>query len=286
MKRDGPRRRPPRTQRGAPPGAADLPADPRLLRVLRLANADGSVSADARRKLNQVGRLLEIFDPWLADMAAAAAPPIVWDLNCGSSYLGLLLADRVRRNHRREIRLFGVDRDPARIDACRRRAADAGFPDATFVAAEAATARLPGPPDLVVSLHGCDVATDEALRQAVRGGARRVAVAPCCHRELRRLLRPQPPHDAFQRDGAVAQEYAALLTDVLRAEALRAAGYVADVIEFVPAEHTPRNRLLRGTATGRPDPRASEALRRGTAACERPPSFADLKAEGPPAARA
>jgi SAM-dependent methyltransferase len=247
---------------------------PRLLKALRLMNADGSVSADKRRKLKQAAHLVRLLRPPLDEALRRTPRPLVWDLNCGSSYASLLLADAVRRDFGKEIELVCVDRDPARVDACRLRALEAGFPEATFVFGDTETAPLSGRPDFVLSLHGCDVASDHALRRAAAAEARHVAVAPCCHRELRSLLKREPPHEAFLRDGAAADDYAALLSDVGRAEFLRAEGYRADLTAFVPSEHTPKNRLVRGERVGKKDARAARFLATLAASCAAPPSFA------------
>ena len=43
--------------------------------------------------------------------------------------------------------------------------------------------------DVAVALHACDTATDEALVEAVSGGAQLIYAAPCCHQQLQRQLR-------------------------------------------------------------------------------------------------
>jgi hypothetical protein len=246
-------------------------------------NADATVSADSARKLKQVEHLLGLLRPSLEEALAEERVPVVWDLNCGSSYLGLLLLEAVRQEFGRELRLYSVDRDPARVDASRRRASDLGFPDAVFLHSSVAAADLPAKPALALSLHGCDTATDEALLRAVEGGAARIAVVPCCQRELRTLVGRVHPHLPFLRDAASAQDYCALLTDVARAAALRVSGYRTDVAEFTGFEHTLKNRLIRATHTGKSDLAAESDLKALLAACSAPPSFSPLIA--PRAAR-
>ncbi len=273
--------RPDRTSRAAErpaassaPSGADWDAPPALLKALHLMNADGSVSADMRRKLKQVGHLVRLFRPSLERLLARDASPLVWEFSCGSSYLGLLLLQEARATFGAELRFHGIDHDPGRVDACRRRARDAGFPDADFIHATNAAAELGGRPGMVVALHACDTATDGALLRALGSDADEIAVVPCCHRELRRLLRAVPPHDRFLHDGIIADDYCALLTDAARAARLRAAGYRTEIIEFVPLEHTARNRLIRGVRTKSKDASAAAELESLVAACTTLPSFA------------
>ncbi len=111
----------------------------------------------------------------------------------------------------------------------------------------------PRRPDVVLALHACDTATDDALGQAVAWDAPLVLAAPCCHHDLSAQLREvtaPPGHAALLRDGILRERFADTLTDAVRALLLRTRGYRVDVVEFVDSAHTPRNTLLRAVRTG------------------------------------
>ena len=186
-----------------------------------------------------------------------AAPLRVIDLGCGNGYLGFVLAEALRLAEV-PLRLHGVDRREPLIEQCRSRAQTLGQAGLSFAAGdidEVDPERTPlgGPPDLVVALHACDTATDDALALAVRTGARSILAAPCCQHELAEQLRgtegtqaeAAAPVSALLRCSILRQDYAAQLTDALRVELLEACGYQVDAIEFVGSEHTPKNLLLR-----------------------------------------
>ena len=116
--------------------------------------------------------------------------------------------------------------------------------------------------DLVLALHACDTATDEALARAIRWQARWVLAAPCCHHDIAAQLRrgsPPSPYAGLTRHGILRERFADVLTDSLRASLLRLHGYRVDVVEFVDSAHTPRNLMLRATLTGAPGPPALRA---------------------------
>jgi SAM-dependent methyltransferase len=124
------------------------------------------------------------------------------------------------------------------------------FARASIAEAEAsAAAALGGPPDLVLALHACDTATDEALALAIRLGVPAVLSVPCCQHELAAQLAKQDPAHApvpaMLAHGLLRGSYADLLTDSLRVEILAACGYEVAVVEFVSSEHTAKNLLLR-----------------------------------------
>ena len=106
---------------------------------------------------------------------------------------------------------------------------------------------------MVLALHACDTATDEALARAVEWQASLVLAAPCCHHDVAAQLRKAPtpaPYAMLTRHGILRERLADTLTDALRATLMRLQGYRVDVVQFVESKHTPRNTLLRATRTG------------------------------------
>jgi hypothetical protein len=104
--------------------------------------------------------------------------------------------------------------------------------------------------DLVVSLHACDTATDDALARAVAARARVILAVPCCQHELLHQLASRPLSPLLEH-GTLRERFAAEVTDAARARLLELAGYDVQVVEFVPLEHTPKNVLLRAVRRSR-----------------------------------
>ena len=103
---------------------------------------------------------------------------------------------------------------------------------------------LPAGLDVLIALHACDTATDDALAAGVRAGAKLIIAAPCCQKEVRREFVPPPVLSGVLRHGILAERQAELLTDGIRALALEAAGYEAKVFEFISNEHTGKNVMI------------------------------------------
>ncbi|KWV29567.1 class I SAM-dependent methyltransferase [Micromonospora rifamycinica] len=177
----------------------------------------------------------------------------VVDLGCGNAYL-TFAAYRYLTGRGLDVDLVGVD---VREDQRRRNtelAERLGWGDrVSFVAGTIADAVVEPAPDLVLALHACDTATDEALARAVRWQARWILAAPCCHHDLAAQLRARPapaPYELLTRQGILRERFADVLTDALRAGLLRTHGYRAEVVEFVDSRHTPRNLLIRARRNG------------------------------------
>ncbi|SCL40609.1 Methyltransferase domain-containing protein [Micromonospora pallida] len=231
--------------------------------------ATASVSHDREKEY-----LLDPGDPIFAEIGGSAAkrrqvdaflralaavlpdeltgPLRVVDLGCGNAYL-TFAAHRYLTQRGIDVDLVGVD---VREDQRQRNTALAerlGWADRVrFVAGTILDAEVDPAPDLVLALHACDTATDEALARAVRWGARWVLAAPCCHHDIAAQLRARPapaPYELLTRQGILRERFADVLTDALRAGLLRSHGYRAEVVEFVDSRHTPRNLLIRARRT-------------------------------------
>ena len=180
------------------------------------------------------------------------SPLRVVDLGCGNAYL-TFAAYRYLAGRGLDVYVTGVD---VREDQRVRNAALArrlGCADrVTFVAGTIADADVPAP-DVVLALHACDTATDDALARAVRWDARWILAAPCCHHDIAAQLRrsaTRTPYSLVIQHGILRERFADVLTDTLRAALLRRHGYRVEVVEFVDSQHTPRNLLLRARRSG------------------------------------
>ena len=230
-----------------------------LLRAIGIMNADGTISARNAKKYKQVNHLVELCQPVLGQPSESNEPLRIVDLACGNSYLSFVLLEALRLDDR-SARLLGVDLREDVIATSRARADTIGFGDnARFLAVPleqldpaAIEAELGGPPDLAISLHACDTATDAALALAIQAGVASILCVPCCQAELARQLAALSPAQrgrsaipAVLEHGLLRRSYGDLLTDALRVELLEACGYEVAVVEFVASTHTPKNLMLR-----------------------------------------
>jgi SAM-dependent methyltransferase len=206
-------------------------------------------------KRRQVDAFLRALAATLGD-DELPSPLRVVDLGCGNAYL-TFAAFRYLSSRGLDVRLTGVDvREDQRVRNTAL-AGKLGWADRVdFVAGTISGAAVDGA-DVVLALHACDTATDEALARAVGWGAGWILAAPCCHHDIAAQLRAgtvartvPDPYQLLTRHGILRERFADVLTDALRAALLRLHGYRVDVVEFVDSVHTPRNLLLRARRTG------------------------------------
>jgi len=252
-----------------------LPEDHPVLRAIGIADEHGRIKPSRQAKYRQVEEFLRDLAPAVDDAMSSGRlrtptredPLRVVDLGCGNAYLTFAAHAFLSGVRGLPVHVVGVDVKAQSRDHSTAVAESLGIADTiTFVQGDIAGASLdgvlPGPPDVVLALHACDTATDDALARAVTWETPLVLAAPCCHHDVAAQLRRAPtpaPYSSLTRHGILRERFADTLTDALRASVLRRLGYRVEVIEFVESRHTPRNTLLRAVRTGaRPDARAAE----------------------------
>ncbi len=229
---------------------------------LGVQTPEGRVRRSRYDKFRQVNRFLELVDDVLPSLPQEGTLRVV-DFGSGKSYLTFALHHLLTTLRGREVELVGLDLKEDVIAACSALATELGTTGLRFERGDIARFEAGGDVDLVVSLHACDTATDEALAQAVRWNASVILAVPCCQKEAYRQLE-SAPLEPLLRHGLAKERFATLVTDALRAQLLELAGYRAQLVEFVELEHTPKNvliRAVRGRPAGDDARRAYEELR-------------------------
>ncbi len=215
----------------------------------------GKVRAQRFDKFRQVNRFLELVDDVLP--ALPSGPLRIVDFGSGKSYLTFALHHLLTVVRERDAEIVGLDLKSDVVAHCEALARRLGAEGLRFEVGDIAGYDALQGVDLVVSLHACDTATDDALDRAVRADVPVILAVPCCQHELIGQL-ARPALGPLLRHGTLRERFAAEVTDAARAQLLGAVGYDVQVIEFVDLEHTPKNVLLRAVA--RPGRDAEKAL--------------------------
>jgi SAM-dependent methyltransferase len=218
----------------------------------------GQLKSSGQAKFRQINRYLEFVRDVLP-VLPADRPVRIIDFGCGKSYLTFALHHWLAEVLELRAEIVGLDRDPGVIEHCRHVTSKLNLDRLRFDEGEIAGYEATGEVDLVISLHACDTATDDALVQAVAWNARAIMVVPCCQHEVSRQIESSELQPIL-RHGILKERFAAMATDSLRALALEAAGYKTQVMEFIDMEHTPKNLLIRAVKTDFP-PSRDESLR-------------------------
>lgn len=216
-----------------------------------------AVRRDQRDKWKQINKFVEVVDGLFRNSKLSANDDpkkeiTIVDMGSGKGYLTFALYEHFANKLGLKVKMTGIEARENLAVLGNEIAAASGFDGLRFVAGTIAEANTDGV-DILIALHACDTATDDALYKGIASGASVIVAAPCCHKEVKRQLRPPDLLSGILKHPVMAERTAETLTDGIRSMLLEANGYRTKMFEFVATEHTPKNNLI--VATKRADGR-------------------------------
>lgn len=217
----------------------DLRKASKLMTALGYCDKDGKLRNDMIRKYNQTNHILSL----VSDLFDGKNDITVVDCACGKSYLSFVLNYFLWEEKRIRAHFVGIDISPKVIEASKKIAADLGYTNMEFICEDLRTYESDFHPDVVVSLHACDTATDMALGYALRHKAESIICVPCCHKELIEQYKIEE-FEPITGHGVFRTRLNDIITDGLRALKLESEGYKVRCVEFCSPIDTPKNLLI------------------------------------------
>ena len=230
-----------------------------FLILLGIMNDEGKVISSRYDKFRQINRFLEFIDdilPEFTDKTAAGEPIRIADFGCGKSYLTFAVHYFLTEIRHINCEIEGLDLKEEVITYCNDMAAKLGLKGLIFHTGNIADYSGAHSPDIVITLHACDTATDYALKYAVERNARAILSVPCCQHQVNTQLQSRgkargatgevpAEFESLLKWGIIREKFSSLVTDALRGEWLEEQGYKVQMLEFIDMEHTPKNILIR-----------------------------------------
>lgn len=239
---------------------ADQPVD--FLVALGVQDANGRIYDKKRSKFRQINRFLEM----VADVEKqiiSGNDLYILDLCCGKSYLSFAVYYYFTCIKRCSVTMDCVDLKKDVIEFCSNLAQKLNYTGLHFTAGDIRTFSIRRTPDLTVSLHACDIATDIVLAKGIDFGSRVILSTPCCHHEMMHQLKPSGAvTDLLLEHSILKQKFADAATDALRCKVLEINGYDVQAMELIDPEETPKNVLIRAVKRSRVSASRTELLKR------------------------
>ena len=217
--------------------------DAPFLQYLGVSDKNGRIHDKKQSKFRQINKFVENVRDIYPHLKSEGEL-VVYDLCCGKSYLSFAVYHYLKNVLGREVKMYGVDLKADVIEYCNKVARDIDFDGLEFFCGDITQYECKEKPDLVISLHACDIATDIVLDKAIKEDAKVILSTPCCHHELN--------HTINCKELSFVTEYSMLrqklcdaATDALRLKRLEANNYSCVAVELIDPEETPKNILLR-----------------------------------------
>jgi hypothetical protein len=224
---------------------------------LGLTTREGKITADMQHKFKQIYKYAEIVESLIKPMKFGSTVHIA-DMGAGKGYLTFALYELLTQKLNMEVDIKGVEIRPDLVLKINEIIKSSGLKGMEFVESSI-EAYHPKKLDVLIALHACNTATDDAIASGIRAGAELIVCAPCCHKQIRQEMERSGKIDAITHYGIFLERQAVMITDTIRALILEYFGYKTQVMEFIEMEHTPKNVLLVGRKTSR-EPKKSEIL--------------------------
>jgi SAM-dependent methyltransferase len=229
-----------------------------FLSALGISDKNGRVHDKRQAKFRQINRFLEHLEAIYPSLPACG-DLTVYDLCCGKSYLSFAVYYYLTTVKERTVSMTGVDLKRDVVEDCNRIAAACGFSCMQFLCGDVRTAVPSARPDMVISLHACDIATDIVLTNAAAWKTAVILSTPCCHHELNHSI-SCPELEFITKHSMLRQKLCDAATDALRLLRLEAQGYTTTTIELIDPNETPKNVMLRAIKRKNFDENSKEAI--------------------------
>lgn len=217
------------------------------LQELKITDKDGEVYKNAQDKYRQINQYVQILSSLIKELPSGQIKNVV-DMGSGKGYLTFALYDYLHQVLKLDTTVIGVEYREDLVNLCNRIAISAEFGQLEFVQGSIEAFKVEKI-DLLIALHACDTATDDAIFKGIMAGAQLIVVAPCCHKQIRREMDRQKVKNDLSfltRHGIFMERQAEMVTDGIRALILEYYGYKIKVFEFISDAHTPKNVMIVG----------------------------------------
>ncbi len=215
------------------------------LHHLNITDAAGNVFKNAQDKFKQINHFIEVLSPLIKELPSGSVQNVL-DMGSGKGYLTFALYDYLHEKLNLKAKVTGVEFRDDLVALCNEIAKKSNFEQLHFVQGTIQDYQVTDI-NLLIALHACDTATDEAIFKGIEANAQLIVVAPCCHKQIRREIaknKVQNDISFLTKHGIFLERQAEMVTDGLRALILEYYGYKTKVFEFISDAHTPKNVLI------------------------------------------
>lgn len=220
-----------------------VPLSEEYLKHLGITDANGDLKPTMADKYRQINKYIEIIESHLSGLNLTGEVKVI-DMGSGKGYLTFALYSYLKQKF--NVKVVGVELRQNMVTLCNGIAEKCGFTGLTFEAKRIEDYEKTKV-DILIALHACDTATDDALAFGIKADAELIICAPCCHKQIRREIENSKTYNSITKNGIFLERTCEMVTDTIRSLVLEDSSYKTKIFEFVSNEHTRKNIMLSAT---------------------------------------
>ncbi len=233
------------------------------LQQLKITDEKGQVINSSQDKFKQINHYVELLSPLIKNLPSHKTLRVI-DMGAGKGYLTFALYDYLTQVQHINAEVIGIEYRKDLVDLCNNIAQKSNFKSLSFQQGTIIDSDTKDV-NVLIALHACDTATDDAIYKGITSNADLIVVAPCCHKQIRRELEQHKTKnelDFLLKHGIFMERQAEMLTDGLRSLILEYFGYTTKVFEFISDAHTPKNVMIVAEKKDRTESQKQDILKK------------------------
>ncbi|MBP6455646.1 MAG: SAM-dependent methyltransferase [Chitinophagaceae bacterium] len=209
-----------------------------FLKLLGVCTSEGKIKTDKQDKFKQINKFIEVING-LLNKKALCKNDTIFDMGSGKGYLTFALSHHLNNN----IKIKGIEFRKDLVEKCNTISAALNFTNLSFEEGKIEELNIKNA-GMLIALHACDTATDDAIAKGIKANAKIIVCSPCCHKQIRKNMQPNALINEITKHGILKERLAEMLTDTIRSLYLEAYGYESSIFDFIGTAHTPKNCMI------------------------------------------
>ena len=223
----------------------------KYLQSLGVITKNGEIAQNMQDKYKQINKYVETIDGIIKNSSLKNKKELrIVDMGSGKGYLTFAVYDYLVNTLNIDATITGVEQRPDLVELCNNIAIENKFTKLDFTNGTINNYKTEKV-DILIALHACDTATDDAIYKGITSEAEVIITAPCCHKQIRKQFEVENEFKDIVKYGILEERQAEIVTDTIRSLMLEANQYKTQVFEFIADAHTHKNVMIVGSKSNK-----------------------------------
>ena len=214
------------------------------LEKLWVINSNGVTINAKVWKLKQIHKFIETLSSSIKQSSLTDKASLkITDMWSGKWYLTFAVYDYIKNIVDKQVDVIWIEHRKGLVEKCNDIALESCFDNLSFIQWSIQDTEVETN-DILIALHACDTATDDAIYKWIQSNSELIILSPCCHKQIRKEITLSEWLDSVIQHGIFKERQAEMVTDTLRWLFLELHWYKTKIFEYISDEHTHKNIMI------------------------------------------